>query len=250
MIDYFYDNLSKITDFKPWKNTNCLFWELCKYCINNDIEIEVNQKVLSINKFCSIWEYELEKFYSQKIIESNNPNVELEKFMYFENYTRLTKLEYLNSSWYTDQIKNVLFIWGWPLPLTAIILAKKYSVKSKIIDYSEEAVELSRKLIKSLWLQDKIEVILWEASKYFDSEQYDICYVASLVFWWENNNEILSNISNLNFDLLLTRTSNWTRKLLYKQTDQNVLKKYFDIQSIIHPKNDIINSFILAYKKN
>jgi len=49
--------------------------------------------------------------------------------------------------------------------------------------------------------------------------------------------------------MLLTRTSDKTRQLLYKKIDENVLKQYFNIQLIIHPKNEIVNSIILSYKE-
>lgn len=249
MIEYFYNKLSKINDFKPWFKTNKIFWEICNYCMNNDYNIEVNDTVLSINKYCSLWEYELEKYYSNIISKSNDPYNTLVDFIYYDNYSKLTKLEYLNFKFFLDNINNILFIWWWPLPLSAIILAKNYWIKSKIIDCSKEAIVCSTKLIRSLWLDNMIEIIEADAVNYNDNYKYDICCVASLVFWWDNNQKILNNIYNLNYDLLLTRTSSWTRELMYKKLDRNLIKEFFNIQLEIHPKNDIINSFILSTKK-
>lgn len=248
MTEYFFDELSKIIDFKPWYKTNKIFWELCDYCISNDYDIEIDDKVLSINKYCSIWEYELEKYYSNIISQSSNPKEKLKDFIYYDNYYKLTQLEYINFTFFINKVKNILFIWWWPLPLSAIILANEYWIKSKIIDCSPEAVEISNKLIVSLWLDDMIQVVLWDANNYKDDSKYDICCVASLVFLQDSNNNLLKNIYNLKYDLLLTRTSSWTRELMYKKIDKKIIKKFFNIQAEVNPKNDIINSFILSTK--
>jgi len=93
------------------------------------------------------------------------------------------------------------------LPLTSIILAKKYKIKSKIIDVDFVAVDISKKLINALGLQDYIEISLSDAIYYEDKNNYDLCYIASLVFLSDNCEKILSNIVKLNFKFILTRTS-------------------------------------------
>lgn len=249
MIQEFFNWLKNLNTFSPCEETNTLFTELCKYCVENDINIEVNDMVLEINKFCSIWEYELEKYYSKIISKSINPNNELKNFIYYDNYFNLTNFEYINLKYFLWDIKNILFIWWWPLPLTSIILAQNYNIKSKIIDISEEACFLSQKLINALWLSDMITIEKADCSFYIDDSIYDVCYAASLIFWVDNQELILKNISKLNFNKLLTRTSDWTRQLLYKKTNEDLLKKYFKIDLKSHPKNEIINSIIILSKK-
>ena len=51
------------------------------------------------------------------------------------------------------------------MPLTAIILAQKWGVRSVLVEKDEEAVELSRGLIEALGLQEKIAVV---ASDFLD----------------------------------------------------------------------------------
>ncbi len=249
MIEKFYKKLKSLTDLKPKDEVNNVFSELCKYVVENDKKLKVNKKILEINEICSKAEFEMEKFYSKKIANSQNPKQELKNFIYYQNYEKLTKLEFLNASFFEENIKEVLFVgWG-PLPLTAIILATNFQVNCKIVDYSEEAINLGERLIESLNLKEKISFVEKDILEYKDEKNYDLVYVASLVFGNDFQDEILKNISNLNFKKLLTRTSHGTRKLLYKKIKTKNLKKYFKKELIVHPKNEIINSFIILSKK-
>jgi len=249
MIKYFYEKLKKLENLSPNEESNKVFSELVDYCISNDVDVEYSNLVNEINNYCSIWEYKLEKNTTLKILDSSNPKEELEKFEYYDNYVKLSKFEYTNAKLFIDNIKSILFIWWWPLPLTSIVLAYKYGIKSVIVDINQEAVDLSNKLIQTLELNEYIKVIQWDAKTYKDDNNYDLCYIASLVFWSNEHKEIIENIKKIKFKMLLTRTSNKTRQLLYKKIDENVLKQYFNIQLIIHPKNEIVNSIILSYKE-
>lgn len=249
MIDFYHKKLKNLKDLKPNSETNSIFSELCSYCIEKDKNIKINKKVLEINKICSKAEFELEKYRSEKIIKSENPKKELQNFPYFENYKKLTKLEFLNCSFFEEKINEVLFIWWWPLPLSAIILVSEFGLKCKIIDLSSEAIELWKKLVEKIWLKEKIIFEKKDILDYKDEKNYDLIYGASLVFWGENQEKIIKNLKNLNFWKLLIRSSNWKRQLLYKKIDKNILKKHFKIELIVHPKNEIINSFIILNKK-
>ena len=252
-IEYFHKEFKIMDDFKPKEKTNRIFTELVKYCIDNDLDIpsdkEVLEKVKFINKCCAYWEYELEKYYANKIIHSKDPKKELEKFNYYENYEDLIKLEFKSISIYLNKIKKALFVWWWPLSLSAIVLAKNYWIKSVVIDYDNEAVSLSKKVIEKVGLDDYIEVKKWNIENYVDNEEYSLCHISSFVFWATENKKVIENLSKINFNLLLTRTSDKTRQLLYKKTNESILKKYFDIKFIAHPKNYVVNSIILSSKK-
>lgn len=246
---YFFNESKKIKDFSPNKSSNIFFTNLVKYCIDNNYEVLDCDIKTHLNNVCSLGEFELEKYYSKKIINSLDPKSEIYKFVYYDNYEWLVNFEYETLSLYEQNIKNVLFIWWWPLPLTSIIFAKKYWIKSKIIDIDYDAVNLSRIIIEKLWLSDYIKIELSDAKTYTDSEHYDLCYVAWLVFNSDSHDVILDNISNLNFKILLTRTSHKTRELLYKKVNINILEKYFNPFLIKHPQWNIINSIILSTKK-
>lgn len=251
MIDSFYDEILSFQDLTPNDKINTFFTKLYDFCIKNDTDtLEVNDKVLEINKICAEAEYQMELFYVQKIIDSNNPKKELKDFMYYKNYEDLTKLEFINMSFFYENIKNILFIGSGPFPLTWIILAQKYNIKVTLLDISKEAIELSQKLIKKLWLEDNFEFICSDILDFKSNKNFDGVFLASLVLQNTNNEEIFKTLhTKIIFKNLLIRTSHEIRQLLYKKIDTNILSKYFKIQLIIHPKNNIINSFILSTKK-
>ena len=228
MINNFYKRLKNLNDLKPNNETNELFSELCKYAIENNRSLKIDKKILEINEICAI---------------------EIENFIYYKNYLKLTELEFINASFINEEkIKNVLFIGWWPLPLTAIILSKKFWVNCKIIDYNQEAINLAIKLVDKLGLKEKISFVKSDILDYSDTEKYDLVYWASLIFWNDNQENILKNIKNLNFSHILLRTSHKMRQLVYKKIDKKILKKFFKEELIVHPKNEIVNSFIILTK--
>lgn len=211
--------------------------------------LEIDQKVLAINTLCAQAEYEMGVYYARKIIASNNPKEELLAFLYYQNYLDLTRLEYFNASFFRE-IQKALFLWWWPLPLTFILLAQQYHVHSVIVDNNPEAISLASELIESLELSAYIDVVYWDARDYTDTREYDICSVASLIFSDSDHDSILSSVSRLDFHILLARTAEWYRQLIYQKIDESIFKKYFRVQTIIHPKNHIINSVIFSTKKS
>lgn len=248
MINKFYKKLSQIKDFSPWEKNNKIISEIDKYVKDNDFDIVVDDIVLEINRISSKLEYEFEKYYSNEIINSNTPLDELKNFIYYKDYCKFTNLEFVNLQIYSDNIKEILFIWGWPLPMTSIILALEFWIKSKIIDVNQEACNISQKLISSLWLSNKVTIQKADATTYYDNNKYDVCYIANLVFLNTNQETIFKNIKNINSNLFLTRSSYKTRQILYKKIDEEILNKYFNLELVIKAKNKSINSILIFTK--
>lgn len=250
MVNLFYEKLINLKDLSPNIITNEIFTNLYNYCINNtNTQLKITQKVLKINQICAEAEYKMELFYANKMITSNDPKNELNNFIYYKNYNDLSELEYFNLNFVNKNIKNILFIWSWPLPLTSIILALKYDVKITLLDISNEAIEISKKLINSLWLQNKFDFICSDIIDFETKNEFDVIYLASLVCQSTNNEKIFSHINEtLNFKNILVRTSLWIRQLLYKKIDEKLFNKYFKTLLKVHPENEIINSFIIAKK--
>lgn len=241
------EELLSLKTLAPSKLTNETFSALCKYVLQNDYEPVKDDFLFEINQICSNAEFELEKFWAKKIISSQNPQMEMENFTYYKNYLKLIKLEFNSIESIQEKIENVLFVGSWPLPLSAILLSLNHGVNCKLIDKSSSACELSHKLIKSLWLEEKIEIECVDIKNFKDNKHYDLCYIASLLCL-DDQQKIFMSCENLNFDALILRTSNRTRQIMYKKVDEQIADKYFDKQLIVHPQNDIINSFII-YKK-
>lgn len=69
-IEKIFQKIKKIKNLSPNKETNNFFSKLCNYCQENDTiskEKSVNEKILEINKICAEAEFEMEKFWSEKV---------------------------------------------------------------------------------------------------------------------------------------------------------------------------------------
>lgn len=241
------EELSLLKTLTPWDITNSVFSSLYHYVIKNDYEPTKDDNLLKINQICSNAEFELEKHWSKRIVNSSDPYSELKKFPYYQNYLKLVQLEFSSARNFKENIENVLFIGSWPLPLTAIFLSLKYSLNCKIVDKSEIACSLSQRLIRSLNLQDRIILENADILDYQDDDSYDLSYLASLLCL-NSQEEVIKSCMNLNFSNLLIRTSRSSREILYKSLDSSLVEKYLKKQLTVHPHNEIVNSFII-YKK-
>ena len=94
---------------------------------------------------------------TNKIIKSKHPFKTYRKYIYFEAYLNSIKAE-VEAGKLTKGDK-VIFIGSGPLPATLIMLYDKYGIESIGIEIIPKVAELSRKLIKSLQLSDKIEIV-------------------------------------------------------------------------------------------
>lgn len=250
MVNLILEELESLEDLSPNPKTNSVFTKLYNYCVIWDnYWLKITDDVLKINQICAEAEYKMEIYYTNKIINSIDPNKELNNFIYYKNYQDLAKLEYLNLDFFNNNIKNILFVWSWPLPLTAIVLAQKYNLKITLLDISKEAIELSKKLVESLEIEKNFEFITGDITKFTSDNHYDVIFLASLVCQSTDNEIIFSHINkSLKYTNILVRTSSWIRQLLYKKVDIEIFKKYFKVLLKVSPKNEIINSFIIAKK--
>lgn len=247
MLNYLYNEIKSLKNYKPSLKVNDLFSKLYNFCIENDTlnyDLKIDEKICEFNNICAEAETEMEKYYSKNIKNISD----LKNFIYYNNYETLSYLEYINLNFVLKKsIKKILFIWWWALPLTSIILALKYNIKSEIIDIDEESVKLSKNLVKNLWLERQISIKLQDAKSFSTTKNYDVIYIASLVFL-DDTEKILDNISKINSKLFLIRSVHWLRKVLYKEVDEKIISKYFNTKLIIHPKNEIINSIFVLDK--
>lgn len=100
-----------LKSLEPCKETDTFFTELCEYIKKDDFkDIKITQEIREINTRCALAEYELEKYWNAKIVDSKNPRCAIRDFMYYDNYLKLTKLEIINAIHVFGDIRKVLFI--------------------------------------------------------------------------------------------------------------------------------------------
>ncbi len=246
-----YTRIVDLKSLKPSKETNEAFSCLVKYCEENKTVNLKKMEIKKLQKLSSIAEYEMELYWAKKIIGAINPQKELQEFWYYRNYERLVDLEYSNITYvFEKSINNVLFVGGGPLPLTAILLYKKYGIKCTILERDEVSYELSLLLIQKLKLDTYIKIIKTEAQDYGKYEKFNLIYLAALV---EGDDivkiklikQIYRQIRSNN--LILCRSSHGTRKLLYASISKVFLNKVKPILEV-RPYNSVINSFFILQK--
>lgn len=246
MFETLYSEIHSLTDLKPNPKINSVFSKLYQSVISSDIWcVFCWEKKHTIQNICAEAEYEMEKYYAEKII---NSELKIEDFIYIENYEKLAliEIESIKNQWIIPE--KILYIWGWPLPLSAIFYAKFTQSKITILDNSLEAIQLGKQIIKILWLSDQISYEYWDANNYTSKQKYDFVSVASLVFTHSKIENILANIQKLSFEILHLRSAEWAREILYKKLPTNILEKYFTLVFQYHPQDEIINSIILLKK--
>jgi len=248
-VETLYREISGLTDLSPSTTVNRLFSELVSLAIS-DLERHklAISKLNHLQQICSASEYELEKYWANRIVNSKNPKLELVKFPYFQNYLDLTKLEYFSIKGCTEhEVHHYLFVGGGPLPMTAIVLAKIYGVRVTIIDYDKQACKISEELISKLELGDLIYIVNQDGAVFNDYGKYDVVFVAALAGIDKNiKANILKQIklTSRPDTHILARSSWGNRQLLYKSLGKEVYKMFTPVIEV-HPQNHIVNSVIV-----
>lgn len=245
-----FNRILKLDSLKPSKKTNDAFSDLVQFCEdNNDVSLKKDQ-IQKLRGLSSVAEYEMEVYWAKKVLASYDPNKELEKFWYYKNYEQLVDLEYANIVCLYKKINKVLFIGGGPLPLTAILLSKKYNLTCSILERDTESYSIAVELIKKLDLSSKIMVINTSAEDYSDYNKFSLIYLAAMVGEDEiTKSNIISTIHNKlqKGKPLLCRSSHGTRELLYTPIAIKLLKEVNPVLEV-RPYNSIINSFFILQK--
>ena len=212
-----YDQIVALNDYKPSKKVNRLFSALVLKAIDSrENEMLSKKKCGCLQKICSHAEYEMEKYWAQEIIKGNKS---ISEFTYYTNYKDLTRLEWNALASCSDHKHHtVLFVGSGPLPMTAIILACNYNIRSTLIDNDPVAVELSRVLIQVLKLEQMITIICADGSSYVNYNNFNVIFVAALVGTHSYQKEKIFNFIQKNASShthVIARSSWGKRKLLY-----------------------------------
>lgn len=245
-----FDRILKLDTLKPSAKTNDAFSDLVAYCSDNR-EVNLKQsQIKKLRKLSSVAEYEMEVYWANRILASKNPHKELETFWYYKNYEELVDLEYSNLSSLYKKIRNVLFVGGGPLPLTAIVLSKKYNLRCTILEKDTDSCATAIALVKKLELSKSIKVLNMDAENYTDYNTYTVIYLAAMVGDDETKKSAIISLIHKKLQsgkVLLCRSSHGTRKLLYTPIAKKLLKEVDPVLEV-RPYNSIINSFLILQK--
>ncbi|XP_022987937.1 nicotianamine synthase-like [Cucurbita maxima] len=254
-------SISRLETLKPCKEVNGLFTNLVKFCILPcSIDVSTLPPHLqaireSLILFCGRAEGLLELEFSTMLGKIPKPLNNLTLFPYYDNYIKLAHLEYkiLIDNGVVNP-KKVAFVGSGPLPLTSIILAMQHMKNTYFDNYDIDSManEVAGKIVASdgelegrmkFWTRDIVEVGE-------ELEGYDCVFLAALVgLKKEDKVKILSHLRKYmkQGGVLVVRSAKGGRAFLYPVVEVADMVG-FDILSIFHPSDDVVNSVLLARK--
>lgn len=234
-----YQKLKSLNSYKPTVEVNQLFSELVAYCLDNKNEIHLtDEQVLDLQNICSKAEEELESDFANKIITDKT---NLDDFVYYNNYKDQIKLEIESVKAFNSNVKNILFVGGGPLPLTAILLAKEYNINCDVIEKNESYCQTAEELLKKLKIQN-ITIINTEALDYGGYANYDLVIISALSQSNVFSKESLINQISSRTPLTLARYATGNKILLYPDLNKSIIN---NIALVVNPIGNIINSSLI-----
>jgi nicotianamine synthase len=178
-------------------------------------------------------------------------------FPYYGNYVKLANLEckILKENGLVNA-KRVAFVGSGPMPLSSIIMATHHMESTEFDNYDidEKANEVARKIVGSDSSSGLEKRMKFETSDIMEVRErlgeYDCIILAALVgMKREEKVKIMGHIRKYMKEggLLLVRSAKGARAFLYPIVDNHHIIN-FEVLTIFHPTNDVINSVLLLRK--
>ncbi|GJX99546.1 nicotianamine synthase-like protein [Tanacetum coccineum] len=260
-----YEKISQLETLKPSKDADTLFTELVRTCIPpcfinirtlpDNIQ-EIRSKLI---RLCGEAEGHLEAHFSTLLASFPNPLHHLHVFPYYNNYLKLSRLEFdILSRHYSPMQgvvpKRVAFVGSGPLPLTSIVLAsfhlKDTYFHNYDIDHSANSLAASLiapdpDLSKRMFFHSTDIMEITDELK-----EYDVVFLAALVGMDISDKvKVIQHLAKYMAPgaILMLRSAHGARAFLYPVVEPEDLQG-FKVLSIFHPLDDVINSVMIARK--
>ncbi|MCC7553057.1 MAG: methyltransferase [Methanobacteriaceae archaeon] len=204
---------------------------------------KMNKALKLIRKFYVYIGSRLETENALKILDSDNPDETLDSFHFYDRYIGLIENESQLVKFNSE--KTFVFIGSGPLPLTLIMFNRIFKCKCIGIELQEDVVDLSRKVLKRLGLDEDIKIILGDENSIKDIE-YDILMVAALA---EPKERVFANIWELVNEKtpVLYRTYTGMRAILYSPVTEKDTRG-FHKEVMVLPTGNTNNTSVLIRK--
>ncbi|KAJ4883473.1 Nicotianamine synthase 1 [Raphanus sativus] len=260
-----YDQISKLESLKPSQNVDTLFGQLVSTCLPTDTDIDVTKMSEEVKdmrsnliKLCGEAEGYLEQHFSTilgSLQKDQNPLDHLNIFPYYNNYLKLGKLEFdLLSQHSSHAPTKIAFVGSGPMPLTSIVLAKFHLPNATFhnFDIDSHANTLASSLVSRD--PDLSKRMFFHTTDVLNAteglDEYDVVFLAALVGM--DKEAKVKAIEHLERHMapgavLMLRSAHALRAFLYPIVDSSDLKG-FQLLTIFHPTDDVVNSVVIARK--
>ncbi|GER48582.1 nicotianamine synthase [Striga asiatica] len=254
-----YEKISKLDSLSPSKDVDALFTELVAVCTPPH-PIDVSTLCPDLQRIrahlillCGRAEGLMEKHYSKILGTFQNPLDHLHLFPYYSNYLKLARAEHALLAPHRPNPARVAFVGSGPLPLTSIVLAAHHLPHAVFHNYDVDpaANELAAGLVgpgghplmefRTADIVSVPEDVLRE---------YDVVFLAALVGMdGEEKRRVVAHLAAGMGPgaILVVRSARGARAFLYPVVEPGDLGG-FEVLSVYHPTDDVINSVIVARK--
>lgn len=260
-ITQIHARICKLESLRPSKQANALFTQLVRLCtLPSSIDIstipqDVQDMRQSLIDLCGRAEGLLELEFATFLTQIPHPMDNLNLFPYYGNYAKLANLEYtILSENGVLQPKKVAFVGSGPMPLTSLVLATNHMKYTSFdnFDIDDSANNVARKIVGTdIELEKRMKFKTHDILEVKEElREYDCIFLAALVgLNKESKMKIIAHIEKYmkKGGFLLVRSANGARAFLYPVVEEDDLAG-FEVLSIFHPTNDVINSVILLRK--
>nr|XP_010938261.1 nicotianamine synthase 3 [Elaeis guineensis] len=261
-ISEIHDSISKLPSLTPSKEVNTLFTELVLTCIPpSPIDVSklskgVQEMRSKLIQLCGEAEGLLESHYSDILANTyDNPMDHLDLFPYYSNYLQLSLLEYtLLARHATSPPAWVAFVGSGPLPLSSLVLAARHMRAARFHNYDVDPSATARARRLVLADPDLGARLAFRTADLFGLTRelacHDVVFLAALV--GVAREEKLRAVEHLARHMapgayLVLRSAHGARAFLYPVVEPGDLKG-FEVLSVYHPSDEVINSVIIARK--
>ncbi|XP_020592173.1 nicotianamine synthase-like [Phalaenopsis equestris] len=265
-ITELYNAISNLPSLHPSPQVNSLFSSLVAACIPSYPSLFLTSlppSTLSMRShlisLCSTAESSLELHYSSLLLQlslsSSSLLPHLPLFPYFSNYLSLSLLESsLLQSHLPHHPSLFAFLGSGPLPLSSIILASRHFPSSSFHNYDIDptaTAKASALVSNERSLASRMEFITADASTIGERlRSYGVVFLAALVgLDTPQKVAVVEHLARFMAPgaMLVVRSAHGARMFLYPVIEPGDLKG-FEVLSVYHPDDEVINSVIVARK--
>lgn len=258
-----YEQISSLESLKPSKDVDMLFTQLVHTCMppaHIDVA-KLSRRVQEIRsnliRLCGEAEGLLESHFSTILASHQDPLHHLNIFPYYSNYVKLAHLEFtlLKHHYADDHVPTrVAFVGSGPLPLTSIVLASNHLTTTTFHNFDIDPLANSMALALVSSDPDLSKRFAFHTTDIMSVtsalKDFEIVFLAALVGMdKEAKVRVVDHLAKYMAPgaLLMLRSAHGARAFLYPVVDPCDLRG-FDVLSVFHPTDEVINSVVIARK--
>ena len=209
-------------------------------------EAERRVGLAALHRLCAEGEYQLERFWGDRVRHAADPLAELRRFPYWGNYRKLARLEVAALRKAMPGLQSLLFVGAGPLPLTGYMMATAHRLHVTNLDVEKEATACA-----THWMVDRlglrnVECLHRDAQAYTAYDAHDAVALAALVgLTGAEKRAIVAHIHRhmRPGQLLMVRSVHGLRGLLYPEVAPAM--EGFRLVRQIHPRGEVVNSVLI-----